>query len=89
MSYEIIDNIEAPASAMRGRARGELGRALDSLDVGQGFVFADTRPQRNVYPSVASRKFPTEGGFKRFKLWQVEEGKYGVKRVENRVVAEA
>lgn len=86
MTYEIIDNIEVPVTAVtRTRARGEFATALDKLDIGQGFVFSDKRELKKLYPSVAPTKFPSdvEGLNKKFKLWQVSEGKFGVKRLDD------
>lgn len=82
--FQIIDNIEVPVIAStRNRTRGPLATALDSLEVGQGFVFDDARPLKTVYPSVSPKRFPAvEAGFnKKFKIWQAEEGKVGVKRL--------
>ena len=85
MTYEIIDNIEVPVTAVtRTRARGEFATALDKLDIGQGFVFSDKRELKKLYPSVAPTKFPSADGLlKKFKLWQVSEGKFGVKRLDD------
>jgi len=84
MTFDIIDNIEVPATAVvRHRERGPFATAVNGLTVGQGFVFDDARLLKKVYPSVAPKRFPadTEGYSKKFKIWQVSEGKVGVKRL--------
>lgn len=85
MTYEIIDNIEVPASAVsRNRARGPFGAAVDKLEVGQGFVFDDARELRKIYPALSPSKFPSDEGMtKKFKVWQPSEGKVGLKRLED------
>lgn len=85
MSFEIIDNIEIPASiATRNRQRGEFALALDSLNVGQGFVFHSSKPLKAHYPKVSPSKFVSGPGMcKKFKLWVAGEGQIGVKRMED------
>lgn len=88
--FEVIDNIEVPVVAIRRqRQRGPFAVALDGLQIGQGFVFDDLRPLKKIYPSVAPKRFPsgTEGLNKKFKIWQVSEGKVGVKRMNDTVVS--
>lgn len=84
--FQIIDDIEVPATAItRTRTRGAFATALDGLEVGQGFVFADARPLKACYPSVAPKRFPTHDGMglKKFKIWQAAEGQVGVKRLDD------
>lgn len=84
MTFNIIDNIEVPATAnTRVRPRGPFATALDSLQVGQGFVYAEKRALKQIYPSIAPKKFPSdvEGMTKKFKIWQAAEGQVGVKRL--------
>lgn len=85
MAFDIIDNIEIPATvAARTRSKGEFATALDKLEIGQGFIFSSTGALKAQYPKVAPKKFPG----KKFKVWAVDgqEDKFGVKRV---AVAEA
>lgn len=86
MAFEIIDNIEVPATVTtRNRPRGEFAQAVDSLKIGQGFLFDSDKPLKAHYPKVSPSKFPAEDGvsLKKFKLWIAGEGKVGVKRLEN------
>lgn len=85
MTFEIIDNIEVPATVgTRNRARGEFAQTLDSLNVGQGFVFDSDKGLKAHYPKVSPSKFPSALGMnKQFKLWVAGEGKIGVKRLED------
>lgn len=86
MTYEVISNIEVPKTVFqgRGRKRGILAQALDNLKVGDGFIFDDKRELKQMYPVVASQRFKTATGNKRFKLWRgTEEGTYGVKRLDD------
>lgn len=91
MTYQIVPNIEVPASAAtRNRARGEFAQAVDGLEVGEGFFFDDTAAIKLIYPRVGPKKF----GGRRFKVWQQsvnEDGsfKYGVKRVDGGKRADA
>lgn len=78
--FVIVDDIEVPAIIMtRNRAKGAFATAVDSLEVGQGFIFDSPRPLKKLYPSVSPKRF----GGKHFKLWAVvgQEGRYGVKRL--------
>ena len=89
MTYEIIDNIEVPqVAATRNRSRGEFALALDSLNVGQGFIFDSDKSLKAHYPKVSPSKFPVGDGVhnRKFKLWIAGEGKIGVKRVQNVVI---
>ena len=83
MAFEIIDNIEVPATvATRVRQRGEFAQTVDSLQVGQGFVFNSDKGLKAHYPKVSPSKFPSTEGFnKKFRLWIAGEGKVGVKRL--------
>ena len=85
MAFEIIDNIEVPATvATRNRARGEFAQTLDRLEVGQGFVFESDKGLKAHYPKVSPSKFPSAEGFnKKFRLWIAGEGQVGVKRLED------
>lgn len=89
--YEIVDNLEVPASAARTRQKGEFATTLDALSIGQGFQFESKGTLKGIYPRVSPKKF----GGKRFKVWQVSEGENGapntfaVKRENDRVVAAA
>lgn len=87
MAFQIIDNIEVPATvATRVRPRGEFAQAVDSLQIGQGFLFDSDKPLKAHYPKVSPSKFPdasAPGELKKFKLWIAGEGKVGVKRLEN------
>lgn len=83
-TFHIIDDIEVPAAAnTRVRPRGPFATALDSLQVGQGFIYQDNRALKQVYPAIAPKKFPsdTPSMSKKFKIWSVSEGKIGVKRL--------
>lgn len=89
--FEIIDNIEVPATAAtRNRPRGAFAQAVDSLQVGQGFIFDSDKPLKTHYPKVSPSKFPSdvEGMNKKFKLWIAGEGKVGVKRLADVPVSE-
>ncbi len=88
--FEIIDNIEVPATvATRNRTRGVLAQTLDSLEVGQGFIFDSDKPLKTHYSKVSPSKFPSAEGFnKKFRLWVAGEGKVGVKRLEDVAVSE-
>ena len=84
MAFQIIDNIEVPAvTATRNRARGEFAQAVDSLQVGQGFIFESDKGLKAHYPKVSPSKFPSDvAGFnKKFRLWIAGEGQVGVKRL--------
>ena len=84
MAFQIIDNIEVPAvTATRNRARGEFAQAVDSLQIGQGFIFESDKGLKAHYPKVSPSKFPSDvAGFnKKFKLWVAGEGQVGVKRL--------
>ena len=87
MAFQIIDNIEVPAvTATRNRARGEFAQAVDSLQIGQGFIFESDKGLKAHYPKVSPSKFPdttAPGQLKKFKLWVAGEGQVGVKRLEN------
>lgn len=86
MTFQIIDNIEVPATtATRNRQRGAFAQALDSLNVGQGFIFESDKPLKAHYPKVSPSKFPVgDGSFnKKFRLWIAGEGQVGVKRLDN------
>ena len=86
MAFQIIDNIEVPAvTATRNRARGEFAQAVDSLQIGQGFIFESDKGLKAHYPKVSPSKFPSDvAGFnKKFRLWIAGEGQVGVKRLEN------
>lgn len=84
MAFQIIDNIEVPAvTATRSRARGEFAQAVDSLQIGQGFIFESDKGLKAHYPKVSPSKFPSDvAGFnKKFRLWIAGEGQVGVKRL--------
>ena len=85
MAFQIIDNIEVPAvTATRNRARGEFAQAVDSLLIGQGFIFESDKGLKAHYPKVSPSKFPsTEGFYKKFRLWIAGEGQVGVKRLDD------
>ena len=86
MAFQIIDNIEVPAvTATRNRARGEFAQAVDSLQVGQGFIFESDKGLKAHYPKVSPSKFPSDvAGFnKKFKLRVAGEGQVGVKRLDD------
>lgn len=85
MAFQIIDNIEVPAvTATRNRARGEFAQAVDSLQIGQGFIFESDKGLKAHYPKVSPSKFPsTEGWNKKFRLWIAGEGQVGVKRLDD------
>ena len=89
--FQIIDNIEVPVTAAtRNRPRGVFAQTLDSLEVGQGFIFDSDKPLKTHYPKVSPSKFPSDvAGFnKKFRLWIAGEGKVGVKRLEDVAVSE-
>lgn len=90
MAFQIIDNIEVPAvTATRNRARGEFAQAVDSLQVGQGFIFESDKGLKAHYPKVSPSKFPSTEGFnKKFRLWIAGEGQVGVKRLPDVAVSE-
>ena len=90
MAFQIIDNIEVPAvTATRNRARGEFAQAVDSLQIGQGFIFESDKGLKAHYPKVSPSKFPSTEGFnKKFKLWVAGEGQVGVKRLDDVAVSE-
>ena len=90
MAFQIIDNIEVPAvTATRNRARGEFAQAVDSLQVGQGFIFESDKGLKAHYPKVSPSKFPSSEGFlKKFRLWIAGEGQVGVKRLPDVAVSE-
>ena len=86
MAFQIIDNIEVPAvTATRNRARGEFAQAVDSLQIGQGFIFESDKGLKAHYPKVSPSKFPSDvaGHNKKFRLWIAGEGKVGVKRLDD------
>ena len=86
MAFQIIDNIEVPAvTATRNRARGEFAQAVDSLQIGQGFIFESDKGLKAHYPKVSPSKFPSDvaGFLKKFKLWVAGEGQVGVKRLDD------
>ena len=86
MAFQIIDNIEVPAvTATRNRARGEFAQAVDSLQIGQGFIFESDKGLKAHYPKVSPSKFPSDvAGFnKKFRLWIAGEGQVGVKRLDD------
>ena len=92
MTFQIIDNIEVPVTTIsRVRPRGEFAQAVDSLQVGQGFVFDSDKSLKTHYPKVSPGKFPSgvEGMNKKFKLWVAGEGKVGVKRLPDVAAAAA
>ena len=92
MAFQIIDNIEVPAvTATRNRARGEFAQAVDSLQIGQGFIFESDKGLKAHYPKVSPSKFPdttAPGQLKKFKLWVAGEGQVGVKRLDDVAVSE-
>ena len=91
MAFQIIDNIEVPAvTATRNRSRGEFAQAVDSLQIGQGFIFESDKGLKAHYPKVSPSKFPSDvAGFnKKFRLWIAGEGQVGVKRLEDVAVSE-
>ena len=91
MAFQIIDNIEVPAvTATRNRARGEFAQAVDSLQVGQGFIFESDKGLKAHYPKVSPSKFPSDvAGFnKKLRLWIAGEGQVGVKRLPDVAVSE-
>ena len=86
MAFQIIDNIEVPAvTATRNRSRGEFAQAVDSLQIGQGFIFESDKGLKAHYPKVSPSKFPSDvAGFnKKFRLWIAGEGQVGVKRLDD------
>ena len=91
MTFQIIDNMPVPASAARTRKPGEFTVALDSLGINQGFEYQSKGTLKGQYPRISKAKF----GGKRFKLWLIEQGAegeestYGVRRENDRVVADA
>ena len=90
MAFQIIDNIEVPAvTATRNRARGEFAQAVDSLQIGQGFIFESDKGLKAHYPKVSPSKFPSDvAGFnKKFRLWIAGEGQVGVKRLPDVAVS--
>lgn len=90
MAFQIIDNIEVPAvTATRNRARGEFAQAVDSLQIGQGFIFESDKGLKAHYPKVSPSKFPSDvAGFnKKFRLWIAGEGQVGVKRLDDVAVS--
>lgn len=92
MAYEIINDIQVPASTItRSRPRGEFAQTVDALQVGQGFFFNSDKPLKTQYPKVSPSRFPSEveGMSKKFKLWIEAEGKIGVKRLADVATAEA
>ena len=92
MAFEIIDNITVPQTvATRNRPRGEFAQALDNLNVGQGFYFDSDKPLKAHYPKVSPSKFPVGDGVhnKKFRLWVADEGKIGVKRLNDVKIAAA
>ena len=90
MAFEIIDNIDVPASTtVRSRPRGEFAQTVDSLKVGQGFIFESDKGLKAHYPKVSPSKFPSSEGFlKKFRLWIAGEGQVGVKRLPDVAVSE-
>ena len=91
MAFQIIDNIEVPAvTATRNRSRGEFAQAVDSLQIGQGFIFESDKGLKAHYPKVSPSKFPSDvAGFnKKFRLWIAGEGQVGVKRLPDVAVSE-
>ena len=90
MAFQIIDNIEVPAvTATRNRSRGEFAQAVDSLQIGQGFIFESDKGLKAHYPKVSPSKFPSSEGFlKKFRLWIAGEGQVGVKRLPDVAVSE-
>ena len=91
MTFQIIDNIEVPATtATRNRQRGAFAQALDSLNVGQGFIFESDKGLKAHYPKVSPSKFPVGDGSlnKKFRLWVAGEGQVGVKRLPDVAVSE-
>ena len=91
MAFQIIDNIEVPAViATRNRSRGEFAQAVDSLQIGQGFIFESDKGLKAHYPKVSPSKFPSDvAGFnKKFRLWIAGEGQVGVKRLPDVAVSE-
>lgn len=91
MAFQIIDNIEVPAvTATRNRARGEFAQAVDSLQIGQGFIFESDKGLKAHYPKVSPSKFPSDvaGRNKKFRLWIAGEGQVGVKRLPDVAVSE-
>ena len=91
MAFQIIDNIEVPAvTATRNRARGEFAQTVDSLQIGQGFIFESDKGLKAHYPKVSPSKFPSNvAGFnKKFRLWIAGEGQVGVKRLPDVAVSE-
>ena len=91
MAFQIIDNIEVPAvTATRNRSRGEFAQAVDSLQIGQGFIFESDKGLKAHYPKVSPSKFPSDvaGHNKKFRLWIAGEGQVGVKRLPDVAVSE-
>ena len=89
--FQIIDNIEVPVTAAtRHRPRGEFAQTVDSLQIGQRFVFESDKGLKAHYPKVSPSKFPVgDGSFnKKFRLWIAGEGQVGVKRLEDVAVSE-
>ena len=92
MAFQIIDNIEVPATVVtRARPRGEFATTLDALNIGQGFIFNSDKPLKSHYPKVSPSKFPAndDGSLsKKFKLWQAAPGQIGVKRLDDILATE-
>ena len=91
MTFQIIDNMQAPEAPARTRQPGAFTLTHNSLEIGQGFEFNSKGTLKSNYPKIAPKKF----GGKRFKLWLIEQGAegeestYGVRRENDRVVADA
>lgn len=91
MTFQIIKNMQAPASAARTRQKGEFTLALESLEIGDGFEYESKGSAKAQYPRISPKKF----NGKRFKVWMVSEGEngeantFGVRREADRVVADA
>ena len=91
MAFQIIDNMQAPASAARTRQKGEFTLALESLEIVQGFQYESKGTAKAQYPRISPKKF----GGKRFRVWLVSEGENGepntfaVKRENDRAVKDA
>lgn len=59
VQFQIEDDLELPEVKRAGgvRGKGPFASAVDSLNVGQGFRFADKRELKKLYPTFAPKKF--------------------------------
>ena len=91
MTFQIIDNMQAPEAPARTRQPGAFTLTLNSLEIGQGFEYTSAGTTKGQYPKISPKKF----GGKRFRVWLVSEGENGepntfaVKRENDRAVKDA